>query len=473
MTEDPPTISSTTDFMWELTDVALLPESEKFLHGCHLDAPQAGDCGDTYMVEISGSITGRVGPAQSVKIVHDGAPLREIAVSTPTPDGSPGIDGAAPDDLRTFSTSISLVALGPECEVEIIAVFENGWQIPIWSIRIRHEPLRTEYEPTLQPLLLTGLGRSGGTWMMSMLRAHPQIVVFPEFPYEVKMAAYWLHMLTVLSAPANRSNSADHSFEHDPAWVGHNPYHNARSLHGSPLGEWLGRAYVERLAEFCQRSIDDCYLTIAKHEGKEVERGDGNRSRGSQVPVFFAEKMGPTRISNAAWELFPGTREVFLVRDFRDMACSVFAFDRKRGFFGFGRTEDQSDESYLESLRLQVRDLTLSWRRRKDAAHLVRYEDLVFHPRETMTGVLSYLGMDSSGGVVDRIIEEGSGGAHGGDKVSSIAGHRTTPDPVASVGRWRLDLDDALRARYEEAFGEFLEEFGYSDAGYDGARVEA
>ena len=35
-------------------------------------------------------------------------------------------------------------------------------------------------------------------------------------------------------------------------------------------------------------------------------------------------------------ELYPDAREVFLVRDFRDMVASIFAFNRKRGVRGFG-----------------------------------------------------------------------------------------------------------------------------------------
>jgi Sulfotransferase family len=473
MSTDPATISSTSDLIWEVTDVAPWSESGKYLRGCHLDTPRLGDQGDTYMVEISGWIVGRTSQARSVRIVHEGSPLREVPASIARPDIASRFDGVSPDAVRGFSTSISLIALGTECEVSVMALLEDGQVIPIGTIRIRHRPISTGYESALQPLMLTGLGRSGGTWMMSMLRAHPQIVVFPEFPHEERMASYWLHMLTVLSAPANRFQSADTSFQTDPSWVGHNPFHDAKALRGSAVGLWLGRTYVERLAEFCQRSIDDCYLTVAREDGKDVESLAGGQSRAREAPVYFAEKMGPTRIANVAWELYPGTKEVFLVRDFRDMACSVFAFDRKRGFFGFGRTEDQSEENYLGSLRLQVNDLSLSWKKRKDHAHLVRYEDLVFQPRETMTGVLAYLGLDSSGPAVDRIVQEGSLEAHGGEAGSSVAGHRTTRDPVASVGRWREDLDDVLRARYEEAFGEFLAEFGYSEAGYDDARVEA
>src|SRR5207248_557150 len=66
----------------------------------------------------------------------------------------------------------------------------------------------------------------------------------------------------------------------------------------------FGRQYVEDLAGFCQRSIEDFYLQI----GTMQERRN---------PRYFAEKYIPTQLPRIMWELYPKAREVFLVRDFR------------------------------------------------------------------------------------------------------------------------------------------------------------
>jgi len=39
--------------------------------------------------------------------------------------------------------------------------------------------------------------------------------------------------------------------------------------------------------------------------------------------------------------------------------------------------------------------------------------------------------------------------------------HRTVPDPSATIGRWRHELDESLQPVADEVFGEALAEFGY------------
>ena len=46
-------------------------------------------------------------------------------------------------------------------------------------------------------------------------------------------------------------------------------------------------------------------------------------------------------------ELYPDSREVFLVRDFRDMVSSILAFNAKRGARGFGRAAAETDAGYV------------------------------------------------------------------------------------------------------------------------------
>ena len=96
--------------------------------------------------------------------------------------------------------------------------------------------------------------------------------------------------------------------------------------------------------------------------------------------------MWPNYIPVLMWELYPSAKEIFLVRDFRDMACSILAFDRKRGFAGFGRPDGAATRS---TCAMELREMALDLRKqlghdRRDRAHLVRYEDLVLRPIETV-----------------------------------------------------------------------------------------
>jgi hypothetical protein len=192
------------------------------------------------------------------------------------------------------------------------------------------------------------------------------------------------------------------------------------------------------------------------------------RTQDQAAPVYFAEKhVWPTDLPALTWELYPRAKEIFLVRDFRDMARSIMAFDAKRGFAGFGRPDGASDEDYMRGeLREMAHDIHKSWTTRRERAHLVRYEDLVLNPIETLTAILDYLELDSSRETVRHVLEAGS------EQVLRLPGasfeaaevqiHRTVADPRATIGRWRREGDNNFGALADEVFGDALAEFGYS-----------
>jgi hypothetical protein len=211
---------------------------------------------------------------------------------------------------------------------------------------------------------------------------------------------------------------------------------------------------VERLAVFCQQTIEDWYMTLA-------------RTQQQPAPVYFAEKhMWPNYLPVLTWELYPRTKEIFLVRDFRDLTRSILSFDERRGYPGFGRPDGVTDEEYARSvLRQMAHDLHRSWQTRGDRGHLLRYEELVLEPEETLTALLDYLEVDSSPRTVNEVLQRGSeqvlrmpGASY---EASEVSEHRTLADPKETIGRWRRESDDAFRALTHEIFGEALAEFGY------------
>ena len=104
-------------------------------------------------------------------------------------------------------------------------------------------------------------------------------------------------------------------------------------------------------------------------------------------------------------ELYPGAREVMLVRDFRDMIASMFAYNEKRGRQGFRRDRATSDRDYiLDEVGVSVEALADAWARRSDTAHLLRYEDLVLHPEETVQALLAHLGLDAGPSAVEPML---------------------------------------------------------------------
>ncbi len=442
---------------YEVTQVILLPERLEHLWGAELEEPEPGSRGDAYVLRVIGWLAGRDQDPSSIEVVYNDRVIRTCPAYGASGDLGPAVADLPPDTARSFIALIGLLGLKLESDLLLRAVLPDGSRIPIATITISRSPLRSAYRPMLRPLMLTGFARGGSTWVMKLLAAHEQIVAYRRFPYESAAAKYWLHMLRVLSEPADHLGSADADrFQSDLGWVGKNPFADASIFEQPALRDRFSRAYVEELAAFCQRAIDQWYQSIAQDQGQAA-------------PVYFAEKhLGPNFIPVLAWELYPEAKEIFLVRDLRDMACSVLAFDERTGPAGFWKPPGMTKEEYLGELRKMAGQLRKSWLSRQDRAHLLRYEDLVLRPTETLRGLLEYLELDTGPAELERLLSIGAesvpvlpGWTHDAELV---ARHRTTASPESSINRWQREGDDAFREMLQEMFGELLADFGYAES---------
>lgn len=434
--------------------LALDPDAGERLAGFAVERPRAGERSDSHVLRLAGWVAGRALAVRAIEIVYHG---RAIQVA---PAG--GVrDDVAVAEARSWETLVGLVGLRPDAELELHVVLADESRVPAARLKLRRTPLRSGFDARLQPLILTSLGRSGSTWLMKMFAAHPEIVVMRHFPYESSAAKYWMHALKVLSDPADLTQSAHpDTFHSDWYWVGSNPYYDAPALDHPARARWLSVEHVERLARFFQETAEQWYLAVADSQGQEG-------------PRYFAEKhLWPNFLPMMMRELYPGAREVFLVRDFRDMACSALLADERRGFAGFGREAQSSEEDYVRDVvRRMATDLRRSWEARGAGAHLVRYEDMAHRPQETLTALLSYLGVDSRPGTVDDVLRLAAQDVPDLPGTSFdpqlVAQHRAGA-PAESIGRWRK-RDGAFRDLLDDVLSDALAAFGYEPAGAGGA----
>jgi hypothetical protein len=442
---------------FEVTEVGLLPERHEQLLGFEIDVPQPGTREDVHVLHVVGWVVGRDVPAVSVDLVHRGEVVRVTPVRGPREDVAAAVE-VDPSSDCVFHVLAGLVGLGPSPRLEIEVVLADGTRVAAGWITLARRPFRSGFAPKLQPLIVTCPGRSGSTFLMKLLAAHPEVVVFRRFPYESAPARYWMHMLSVLAEPANlvQSTHTD-TFSSDRWSIGSNPFHDDRVYEQKPLSDWFAGDHVEELAAFCQRSVDEWYTTLA-------------RTQAQPGALYFAEKhMWPDHLPRLMRELYPEAREVFLVRDFRDMALSILSFDRKRGFAGFRRPDGVTDVEYVRgTLRDVTLGLTAAWQERGEGAHLLRYEDMVADTGGMLTGLFEYLGLDASAPTVESVMAHAMGpvldlpGAS--FEPSELEAHRTTPSLEASIGRFRTEADREFLAATEESFAEALNEFGYAIA---------
>jgi len=419
-----------------------------------VEQPAEGEQSDLHVLRVRGRVAGRAQRARAVEVVYHGKAIQTAPIV------SLGPSPAAASEPDPWEALVGLLGLRADAVLELHVVLEDGERLPAATLRLRRAPLRSGYEPQLQPLIMSSLGRSGSTWLMKLFAAHPEIVVTRHFPYESSPAKYWMHALKVLSDPANLAQSAHpNNFHADRGWAGNNPYFNPLSIADPERAAWLAREHLERLARFFQETVDQWYLTVA-------------RTQGQSAPRYFAEKhLWPNFLPVLIRELYPGAREVFLVRDFRDVACSALLAERRHDLapFGSGREPGMSEEEYVRDVvRRMATDMLRSWETRGAGGHLVRYEDMALRPHDTLAALLSYLEVESSPQTIDRLVQTASqdlpdleGTTFEPERVEA---HRTERSPESSIGRWR-ERDDAFREVLDEALGEALSAFGYEREG--------
>lgn len=429
----------------EIRGVSTVEEIPEELLAYALDEPRLGVERSTFNVHFVGWVIGQLSRAVALEVHQGDRLIRRGPVDRPRDDVVAAFPTAPHAESCGFQVLVGVLALPHDAELTVKVILEDGTEVTIASVQVLREPIRTSLEPRLQPIIVSCLGRTGSTQLMRMLAAHPEIVVFRRYPYESSAARYWAHVLEVLSQPANWSDSSHPDTFADDLWsVGSHAFYDEGVAATPGLNEWIGGTYVKELADFCQRSIDEWYARVGQSQSQEGA-------------LYFAEKhMWPGYSPTLIRELYPKAKEIFLVRDFRDMVQSILAFDAKRGYHGFRRGSGKTDEEYIrDDLRREVIDFSVSWRSRAPSSHLVRYEDLAVKPAETLSAILDYLELPSTPAAVEAIL------ARAAEDEPEEGAHRTSASLEQSIGRWREEASDSIRSLCQEVFGEALELFGY------------
>ena len=418
--------------------------SDGALAGGALDRPATGDELGGWALDVRGWAIGAHGAVEAVEGVHEGSVLWRVAPRLDRPRIAAEHPRAATARVGFYALQ-SVLTLPPSHEIEVRALLDTGRHEPIGSIVAERAPLATGYRPRRRPILITTFGRTGSMLLMRLLVSHPEVLSFKPHRFEQRIAGYWIDALLTLADPVSYlSGVAPQADADDRLWWLGNESSMPWPLRDEAAQEWLGGDAVADLALIAQQRIDALYDRIAAGIGSTGE-------------PYFAEKSN-LRVSAIAAELYPDGREVFLVRDFRDMVASVFAFNRKRGVTGFGRAKAGSDREYVERLAGWAAALARAWERRRGSAHLVRYEDLVREPAGALGALLGYLGVDARATTVDAML------AALQEDMPELREHRTTDSPQSSIGRWRADLEPDLRDACERAFAGPLALFGYEPA---------
>jgi len=409
-----------------------------------IQIPTTGERTDGSAMKVAGWVVGRQAPVESIELMIEGKIIKTAKVQLERPavgDRNPAVPWA---ERSGFMTLAGTIGLESPFELRLRAVFPDGGRAVLAVIRGSTESVPLLFTPTLRPLMVTSLGRTGTTWLMRVLSEHPQIVAYRRYPYEFRASKYWMHVLRVLSQPGDPEQRIGQptNFHEEKSQVGGNPFHAAAFTEYPGVENFFKYEYPQRILKFCQESTESFYCAVAKAQNQPTA-------------LYFAEKHLPDEYPPLIWQHYPKARELILVRDFRDMASSALAFNARRGFNDFGRERVDSDEQWLIGLKRGATRLLTSWQARAESAHLVRYEELIQQPLPTLATIAEYLGIDQSPATLSEMLARAS------QDTPELQRHRTSESATASIGRWRHDLDPSLRQTAAEAFNEALSAFGY------------
>ena len=300
----------------EISGVTLCP-SDDLITAAYIDYPRTGPV-DGYAFDVYGWVVS-MAPVAEVEFVHEGIVIACCELEVERPDVAKKFGSSS---RVGFWKAIGTVGLTPAFTIGLRVVFKDGRRREVAEIR-GTQHLTSAFTPTMQPITVTSPGRSGSTLLMRMLAEHPDIIVHERFPYEQRVCSYWMHFVQVLATPVDTSQAESFefwtdrkrlipfpSFFLDPVFAG--------SV-GPTVDRWYGSDQVEEFARVAQATVESFYREHA-------------RGRKRATPSFFAEKFAPAdHIRSIMWQLYPRTREIFLIRDPRDTLVSVRAFDNKRG----------------------------------------------------------------------------------------------------------------------------------------------
>ncbi len=384
-----------------------------------------------------------------IEVWYDGVTIAYGLVAIERPDVVAFLHPKPVKAKCGFHMRFSKLLLGKGARLEIRAVSRNPD-----NVLSRHElgditdlpPLRIDRKvpPQITPILVVGMGRSGTSALMETLSWHPKIIVPGKFPYELRQFSYLCQSAYILARTSdyNKASKPD-DFECEEAKIGFNPFLNREweKFYGTPeLTQWQDREFPEEFIDFIIGQIDK--MTIAcPVPPKPCAR-------------FVAEKFNVSPLRRVVENLYPGRREIFLVRDFRDVYISARQINAKRRTTGFGRSEFDSDIEWLHGLSWSARQFRSAYITTEPEPLLIRYEDFVSNRRECTDKILDFLELGRDQEFIRQLNRALSDGVDN-------RGHMTSKSAADSIGRWKAEMTDEEKQISQEAFGEELAYFGY------------
>ncbi len=258
------------------------------------------------------------------------------------------------------------------------------------------------------PIVLGGCGRSGTTLLRMMLDSHRRICCGPESSLFRRRAI-------------------------DPDWLADRFGFSRAEVGAIREGARSRPALIEAFAGLCMQKAG---------KARWAEKTPRNISRIGEI-----------------FRCFPSARFVHVLRDGRDVACSLRTHPRHK-VEGGKLVPTDNWKPIAGCARRWVRDIESSRRWWGDPRfHTVRYEDLVLDPRPALERLMAFIGEEWDEAMLahaaaDSPFRDATRFAQNPEALGAVS--------TASLSRWQRDLDERDRRIFKRIAGPLLVELGYA-----------
>lgn len=276
----------------------------------------------------------------------------------------------------------------------------------------------------MRPILVRAFGRTGTTLLMQLLMTSKDVFVPNDYPYESRYLSYFSRMVNLISDGSQEYTDADVMFK-DNVLIGSCPYEIEQIVDIDNLKKRL----LFGLWNQFSHSIED---------------------REEKAYTYYAEKVS-LDLAPFINENLNAVNNMFLIRDPRGELASIMAFNKKRGFNGFGWQDEDTELGFakkmIESRKFYFNQLSMYDDSNKNIL-VIKYEDLASNLKKTSLVLGDFLSTDFS---YQDVIKRQSEFSH----------HMTSKTPLDSVFRWKKDLQAETIELFENEMRRELEFFEY------------
>lgn len=284
-----------------------------------------------------------------------------------------------------------------------------------------------------QIFFILGRPRSGTTLLRTLLDAHPEIKVPPEYPVLLNLYKEFGKEKNFSPELKKRFFEAFKERLASPNWQ----YSYLEIDETSLLKD------LESLPE--SSSFGDVFKLFYLHYTSIFPHKQAIMAIGDKNPIF----------ATFGWRLrqiFPDARIIFIVRDYRDNFLSVRKFSFEAPVVALQAYRWKYVVRKAWSFKLQYPNQTL----------IIRYEDLVDHPEKVLRLVLAFLGLVWDSQMLDyykyaEVVKEKY------DKELLELFHKNLGNPVnkSAIGQWKTHLSEREIQMADFVIGEWAAQMGY------------